>query len=405
MRKLEKTFPIRTTHVILFNMIKKRKIEHHLKRLASQYPVVTITGPRQSGKTTLCKLVFPNKAYVSLEKPDIRRHAESDPNAFLKEFPRGVIIDEIQRVPSLLSYIQEICDTVNKSGFFILTGSQQFELMHNISQSLAGRTALITLLPFSTQEAYGTKKLPDITRILHTGFYPRIFDKRLNPTEAMQFYVSTYIERDIRSLYQVQNLILFETFLKFCAARTGQVVNLTQIGNDCGITHHTVKQWLSVLEASYIIKLIPPHFKNFNKRLIKMPKLYFLDTGLAAYLLDISEPLMLKKHPLRGALFETYIVSELLKRCFNSVQKSNLYYFRDSHGNEVDLILDKGIEQTAIEIKSSETIASDFYKNLNYYRTLNHHCQNTFLIYGGSEKFIENKTHTLGFNHLSTAHL
>ena len=251
---------------------------------------VQVINYMELGKTTLCKTVFPKKQYVSLENLDIRHHALSDPNGFLRGYPEGAIFDEIQRVPTLLPYIQTIVDQTNKEGFFILTGSQQFELLSNISQSLAGRTALLTLLPFSIDEIYTQKESQalSIEDIIYKGFYPRIFDKNLNPTEASRFYCSTYIERDVRSLINVTDLSRFEIFLKLCASRTGQILNVLNLGQECGISHNTAKSWLSVLEASYIITLVKPHYQNFNKRLIKAPKLYFLDTGLAAYLLDIT---------------------------------------------------------------------------------------------------------------------
>ncbi|MFC1510269.1 ATP-binding protein, partial [Candidatus Omnitrophota bacterium] len=321
----------------------KRAVENHLIRLAKQYPVVTVTGPRQSGKTTLCKSAFPDKKYVSLENLDHRRFANSDPQQFLQDFPDGAILDEIQRAPELLSYIQGIVDERDEVGMFILTGSHQFELMDSVNQSLAGRTAIIRLLPFSYGEIYKNKKKENgINQVLFKGFYPRIFDKKLNPTEALSFYVTTYIERDVRSIIQIKDLAKFELFLKVCATQTGQILNLSHLSNECGIAVNTAKQWLSVLEASFILFLLRPHHKNFRKRLTRAPKLYFIDVGLAAFLLDVQDEVHLKNHPLRGSLFETFIVSELLKMRFNSVQTNNLYYFRDNVGNEVDVIMDMG---------------------------------------------------------------
>lgn len=251
-------------------MIIARNVADKVRRFASQYPVVTITGPRQSGKTTLCRMLFGDKQYVSLEDIDERQYAEKDPRGFLNRFPGGAVIDEIQRVPDLLSYIQTMVDEKQKDGLFIITGSQQSELLERISQSLAGRTALVRLLPFSYDEIYGNKDASSrsLEQVLYTGFYPRIFDKQLNPTEAMLFYVNTYVERDLRLLINVQDLSKFEIFLKLCAGRTGQILNLSALGNDAGINHATVKRWISVLEASYIVKLLRPYYKNFNKRLI-----------------------------------------------------------------------------------------------------------------------------------------
>ena len=368
-------------------MIQRELIEKTVQ-MARQYPVVTITGPRQSGKTTLCRMVFPDMAYASLEDLDQREYARQDPRGFLNRFPQGAVLDEIQRAPELLSYIQTIVDQQNKEGFFILTGSQQFELLENISQSLAGRTALVRLLPFSLEEAYGTDlKKTGLDQVLYTGFYPRIFDKGLNPTEAMGFYVNTYVERDLRMLINIRDLSQFEIFLKLCAGRTGQIMNLSSLGNDCGVNHSTVKSWLSVLEASYIIKLLRPYYKNFNKRLIKSPKLYFLDTGLACFLLDIHNPNQLATHPLRGALFESFIVAELLKKRFNAVQTDNLFYFRDNIGNEVDVIWDRSPDPVPMEIKSGQTISRDVFKGLDYFNKLSGGTDSTYLIYGGDESY------------------
>ncbi len=369
-------------------MIEREAASKALK-LASQYPVLTITGPRQSGKTTLCRMLFGDKEYVSLEDVDERGLAQSDPRGFLNRFPDGAVIDEVQRVPDLLSYIQTIVDENRKDGFFILTGSQQFELLESISQSLAGRTAMLKLMPFTLTEAYG----PDISdvsleRMLYTGFYPRIFDKDLDPTEAMSFYVNTYVERDLRMLINVKDLSKFEIFIKLCAGRTGQILNMTSLGNDCGVNHATVKNWLSVLEASYIIKLMRPYYRNFNKRLIKSPKLYFWDTGLAAFLLDIENEKQMATHPLKGMLFESFAASEMAKHRFNAGKTDHLYFFRDNSGNEVDLICDHGIELDAVEIKSGQTVASDFFKGLTFLSDLTDAVRQSFLVYGGEKQFV-----------------
>ncbi len=368
----------------------KREISKKTIQLASQYPVITITGPRQSGKTTLCRMLFKEKEYVSLEDIDERNFAMQDPRGFLNRFSDRAVIDEVQRAPDLLSYIQTVVDKKQKEGLFVLTGSQQFELLQNLSQSLAGRTALIKLLPFTFSEAYGSrKKPPSLEKIIYTGFYPRIFDKKLNPTEAMSFYVNTYVERDLRMLINVKDLSKFEVFLKLCAGRTGQILNLSSIGNDCGVNHGTIKSWIAVLEASYIIKLLRPYYKNFNKRLVKSPKLYFLDTGLASFLLDIQNETQLKTHPLKGHLFETFVISELLKTRFNAGKTDNLYYFRDNIGKEVDVICNHGYMVNQIEIKSGQTINSDFFKGLNYFSALNKDINQSYLIYGG---WVENYT-------------
>ncbi len=365
----------------------KRAISAKLREYIKSYPVLTITGPRQSGKTTLCKSLFDSHAYFSLEDLDVRMRAKEDPRSFLEGcLQTGAVLDEIQRVPELTSYIQGIVDEQKIDGQFILTGSQNFQLYNTISQSLAGRTALATLLPFSFNEIYTNKKV-SIDRILLKGFYPRIHDKKLDPSELLGFYISTYIERDIRSLLNVKDLSKFELFLKLCASRSGQILNMSSIANDCGITHNTAKSWLSLLEASYIIHFVRPHHRNFRKRLVKSPKLYFVDVGLAAYLLDIFSESHMSNHPLRGALFETFVVSEILKQRFNGGQKSNLYYFRDNIGNEVDLVMDFGIDVICVEIKSGQTVNQDYFKGINYYKKLNNSIRKSIVVYGGSESY------------------
>lgn len=376
----------------------KRIISNKVIQLAGQYPVVTITGPRQSGKTTLCRQIFRDRDYVSLEDLDEREFARNDPRGFLNRFPDGAVIDEVQRVPDLLSYIQTLVDEKGGAGHFILTGSHQFDLLGSVAQSLAGRTALVHLLPFSSEEVYPSKKgAPPLDEALYRGFYPRIHDRNLNPTEALSFYVSTYIERDLRNIINIKDLSVFETFLKLCAGRCGQIVNLSGLGNDCGINHSTVKNWLSVLEASGLVRLLRPYFKSFNKRLIKSPKLYFLDTGLAAYLLGITTPAQISTHPLRGALFECFAVSELLKMRFNAVKPDNLYYFRDNIGNEVDIIMDFGAATQQIEIKSGMTISEDFFRGLRYFTSLNKKAGTSYLIYGGEKSHVRETIKILGW--------
>ncbi len=364
----------------------KRLIAEKILRYARQYPVITITGPRQSGKTTLCTSLFPQKQYFSLENIDTRNYAQNDPRSFLAECHKdGAVIDEIQRVPNLTSYIQQIVDTKDKPGHFILTGSQNFHLLDTVSQSLAGRTALAVLLPFSYAEIYSDKAKP-IDKVLFTGFYPRIHDKKLNPSEALSFYVSTYLERDIRALINVKDLAKFEKFIKLCAGRVAQIVNLSNLANDCGINHNTAKSWLSVLEASYIIFFVRPHHANFGKRLIKAPKLYFTDCGLASYLLDIKDAAHIAQHPLKGALFENFAVAELLKARTNQGKNSNIYFFRDNVGNEVDALLEDGLSIKPVEVKLGSTINEDYFKGLSYYQKLNKkNLQKPALIYGGAE--------------------
>jgi uncharacterized protein len=379
--------------------MKQRTIGRQISRLAHQYPVITVTGPRQSGKTTLCKMIFKDKEYVTLEDPDTRFFAEKDPRGFLERYQNGAILDEIQRSPGLLSFIQTLVDKKQKSGMFILTGSQQFELMNNLSQSLAGRTALVKLLPFSLKEAY-QNKIPSMEKVIYTGFYPRIFDKKLNPTEAMGFYINTYVERDLRLLVNVKDLTRFQIFLRLCAGRIGQILNLSSLGNDCGVNHSTIKNWISVLESSYIIKLIYPYYKNFSKRLIKSPKIYFYDTGLASYLLNITSETQLLTHYLKGPLFENLVIIELLKDRFNAIMPDNIYFFRDNIGNEIDLISESGNSITAIEIKSGKTVAEDFFKGLDYFKKLAPDITQN-LIYGGSSSFSMNGIDVSGWKDLA----
>ncbi len=378
----------------------KREIGGKVLQYAGQYPVITITGPRQSGKTTLCRMLFPEMPYANLESPEERNFAISDPRGFLARFPEGAVIDEIQRAPDLLSYIQVDVDTTTQTGRYVVTGSQNFELLNTISQSLAGRTAIVKLLPFSLAEVGESTEILSLDQLLYSGCYPRIYDMGLNPTEALSFYVNTYVERDLRTLLNVKDLSRFETFLKLCAGRTGQLLNMSSLGNECGVNHNTIKNWLSILEASFLIKLLPPYFKNFNKRLIKAPKLYFLDTGLACFLLGIQNQSHLESHPLRGALFETFVVTELLKKRFNQGQMDNLYFFRDNKGNEVDVIMDYGINVRAIEIKSSQTINQSFFKGLRYFRKL---CNqgSQLLIYGGVENRQQEGVDVLGWRDMA----
>ncbi len=378
----------------------KRDVTENLLRLSKQYPVITITGPRQSGKSTLCRKVFPKMPYITLERVENRKHAEDDPLDFLNQYPDGVIIDEIQRAPDLTSYIQEIVDEQNREGMFILTGSHQFELADTINQSLAGRTALVKLLPFSFNELYSSSRKATLEKILYTGFYPRIFDKKLNPSEASSFYINTYIERDLRNLINIRDLSKFENFLKFCAARTGQILNVSSLANDCGINSKTANSWLSMLEASYIITRLNPHHRNFNKRLIKSPKLYFWDTGLASFLLNITSIDHLQNHPLKGNLFETFIVTELLKQKFNSIKTSNLYYWRDNIGNEMDLILDYADNQRPLEIKLGKTISSDYLKGTQYYQKLNPASYQPVVIYGGDKNIVMSNTRILSYKQI-----
>jgi predicted AAA+ superfamily ATPase len=343
-----------------------RHISSKIELWARQYPVLTVTGPRQSGKSTLCRDVFRNKPYISLEDISIRQQAIEDPRGFLARFPDGAILDEIQRAPDLSSYIQTIVDSRDEQGMFILTGSRQFELMESVSQSLAGRTAIARLLPFSYREVYGEGKAPSLETMLYTGFYPRIHDKGLNPSEAMSFYLSTYVERDIRQMLNIKDLSRFETFIKVLAGRSGQLLNASAVGNECGLSHNTVSSWIGVLEQSSIIYLLRPYHGNLGKRLLKSPKLYFLDTGLLCYLLNIFEPGQLVGHPLRGQVFESYVIAELLKGRFNRGLPDVMLFYRDQKGNEVDMVAETAGGKIFLEIKSSATFHADYLRGLDY---------------------------------------
>lgn len=330
-------------------------------RLAQGFPVLAITGPRQSGKTTLARTLFADKPYVSLEDPEERSFADSDPRGFLARFPQGAILDEVQRCPDLFSYLQGVVDKRKRMGEFILTGSQQFGLMSNISQSLAGRVGLLQLLPFSLVELKGGNLLPaTLDEAMLQGSYPPLYDRPVAPGDWFPNYVATYLERDVRQLLAVRDLSLFQRFLKMCAARSGQLLNLSALAADCGISHVTAREWMTVLEASYIVYLLRPHHRNFGKRLVKMPKLYFLDTGLMAYLLGIRDADTLTTHASRGALFETLVVSEWVKRQFNAGQVAELYFWRDSAGHEVDLLIPDGNQFMPVEIKSGSTFSNDW---------------------------------------------
>lgn len=377
-------------------MLIQRVIQADLIRLAGQYPVITIVGPRQSGKSTLTRMSFPDKPYVSLERLSLRDFALSDPVGFLDTHAReGAILDEIQRVPSLLSEIQVRVDARPElKGAYILTGSHQLLLMESVTQSLAGRTAILKLLPFSLAERNKFVGDPaDIPQLLFNGFYPRLFADNLDPVEALSFYITTYVERDVREIMAIKDLAVFSRFLRLCAGRTGQILNASSLATDAGINHNTARSWLSLLEASFIITLLQPHFNNLNKRLIKAPKLYFWDVGLACHLLGIERAEQVASHPLVGPLFETFVVTELMKQRLNRVREPKLYYWRDNAGHEVDLLHESGDDLVPIEIKSGATIQRDALKGIEYYCTLNPKASPGVVIYGGNE--LQNRSNGL----------
>ena len=374
-----------------------RILEAKLCALAKQYLVVTLTGPRQSGKTTLVQKCFPDLFYCSLEDLDCREMARQDPRTFLVQSDR-MIIDEIQKVPSLVSYIQGIVDQSKRQGQFILTGSQQLELSQTVSQSLAGRTAIAKLLPLALRELPSP---PPLDTLLYRGFYPAIAaSSALNPSEALSFYTHTYLERDLRELKAIKNLSQFEIFLKLCASNIGQILNKNRLANDIGIDQKTVDAWLSLLQASYIAFLLPPHFKNFRKRLVKSPKLYFYDVGLVCYLLGIKKPEHVNAHPLKGALFENMVVMEKLKNAYNCGQMPGLYYFRDNSGNEVDLLEEDGPQMASFEIKLAQTLSSHLFRGLDFYKKLNPDNQHSTLIYTGEEESTRYGHRCLPYHHL-----
>lgn len=365
----------------------KRDAARTLNEFSKGYPILAITGPRQSGKTTLARFVFKKKPYISLEEPDQRAFAIEDPRGFLARYPDGAVLDEVQRAPSLFSYLQTRVDRDGRRGLFVLTGSQQFGLLSNITQTLAGRVALIHLLPFSYNELRNARQAPStVDELLFKGLYPPIYDRRLSPSGWYSNYVMTYIERDVRQLVNVRDLAAFQRFICLCAARTGQLLNLSSLANDCGVTHNTAKSWISVLEASYILFLLRPHHKNFNKRLVKTPKLYFFDTGLAAWLAGIQDMKQMSIHPLRGALFETYVIGELLKNRFNRGLVSNLYFWRDNTGNEIDVLAESAGRLIPVEIKSGQTVTRDYMTGLKKWLDIAGTTAGApWLIYGGDE--------------------
>lgn len=378
----------------------ERRLGKKLLEWASQYPVITLTGPRQSGKTTLCRALFSDKPYFSLEDLDNREFAKKDPRGFLAQVPDGAVLDEIQHAPDLVSYIQTMTDESKKAGMFVLTGSRQFEMMEAVSQSLAGRTAVARLLPFSFGELYQDGGDIAIDQMLYAGFYPRIHDKQLNPTEAYSFYLSTYLEKDVRQILAITDLDRFGTFIRLCAGRTGQLLNMQAISGECGVTHNTVKSWLAVLQAGGIIRLLRPWYVNMGKRLVKSPKLYFLDTGLACFLLGIHKPEHLIGHPLRGSLFETFVVSEACKQNDHSGLADRLWFYRDSNGTEVDLLAGGETELSAWEIKSAITISSDFFKGLRSLGGSTSALKQQSIVYCGDKRMTREGVEIIPWNQL-----
>lgn len=378
-----------------------RAASQKLKQLSTKFPVVGLLGPRQSGKTTLAKELFPKKPYVSFENQDTVLLAIRDPRAFLSAYKNGAVFDEIQRAPQLLSYLQELVDAhKKKAGLFVITGSQNLLLLETITQTLAGRIAFIQLLPFSLAELRDTNfGKQTLDGFLLRGGYPRLYQQRIAPTDYYPNYLLTYVERDVRQIKNISNLALFQRFLKICATRTGQQLNYSAIANDCGIDQKTVLNWLGILEASFIAFRLQPYYNNLGKRLLQMPKLYFYDTGLCSSLLEIENEKQMANHPLRGALMENLMIIELLKSRLNRGLRSNLFYWRDRTGNEIDLLLDQSDAVVPIEIKSSTTFHLDFLKGIRYWQKLNPKLKSSYLVFNGKDGQVE-KTKILNWKNI-----
>ncbi|MCZ4222850.1 ATP-binding protein [Pedobacter sp. SJ11] len=356
---------------------------------------VAVIGPRQSGKTTLTKNVFPNKPYVSLENPDTRLFANDDPRGFLSQFPNGAILDEAQRTPNLFSYLQQALDESSTPGKFIITGSNNFLLQESIVQSLAGRIGYIKLLPFSVSELKSVNIISnDINVFLVKGGYPPIYDQNIPPFKWHQNYINTYLEKDVRQIKNITNLSLFERFLRLCAGRVGQLLNMNSLGIEVGVDGKTIASWIGILESSFVIYLLKPHHQNFNKRIVKMPKLYFYDTGLVAALLGIQSEIQLDTHPVKGSLFENMIVVEMLKSRFNLGLSDNIFFWRDNVGNEIDILIDDAGQLTPIEIKAGKTINNDYFKGITFWNKLTNSTGGQ-IIYAGSEKQLRSNNITI----------
>ena len=366
-----------------------REITSQLKKAAKYFSAVAIVGPRQSGKTTLAKFVFPKHEYVSLEDLDKRELANQDPRKFLQNYrsEHGIILDEIQHAPDLLSYIQTIIDREQKKGFFIITGSQNLLVNQAITQTLAGRLAILTLLPLSISELSEANLLPNnIEEAIFKGSYPKIYSENVPPEMLYKNYLQGYVERDVRQLKNILDLNLFQKFLQLCAGRVGQVLNISSLGNDCGIDHKTVASWISLLEATYVIFLLQPYYKNIGKRLIKSPKLYFVDTGIACSLLNIKSPKEVFNHYAYGSLVESFIVSDFYKQYYNMDQRPSLYFWRDYQGNEIDCIVEKSLSLTPIEIKGGQTVNKSYFKQFEYWKDIvKDSPEERFVVYSGED--------------------
>ncbi len=369
-------------------MIIQREITRKLIALSKKFKIVSVMGPRQSGKTTLVQLAFPKYAYASMEDTDVRHHAEKDPRGFLQSLGNGAILDEAQRVPHLFSYLQTLVDKNKKAGQFIITGSSNYLMHHEISQSLAGRVAVLRLLPLSMPELeaaeYPVKRL---NKLMFKGSYPPVYERNIHPADWYGSYIQTYIERDVRQIQNIGNLSLFQRFLRLCAGRAGQIINYSSLGNDCGVSHHTIRNWMSILESSFIIYLLQPYYVNFNKRVMKTPKLFFYDTGIAAFLLGIKSESQLNDHFITGHLMENFVITELIKNSCNKGLNTDFYYWRDKTGNEVDCLVDKGNTRLLVEIKRGKTLNNDYFRGIEYYKSLDkRHKLKAWLVYDGEHQ-------------------
>ncbi len=375
----------------------KREIQEELLNLSRQYPVLTITGPRQAGKTTLAKITFPNYNYCNLEHPEIRDIARIDPNAFFKMYQTPLIIDEIQRLPQLLSFIQVMVDAKPEKGSFIITGSHQFSLNEAISQSLAGRTALLRLLPLSINEIASAGIKTERDELISTGFLPGVYNDKLTPFKAYRNYFQTYVDRDLKQLLKVRELVHFENFMRLLAGRVGQVLNLHSISNDLGVSSTTLAQWLSVLEASFLIIRIFPYYENFGKRIIKSPKLFFTETGLVSYLLGIENPDQVSSHPLLGQLFENMVVVDAIKTRLNKGEDHNIFFYKDNNQNEVDIIYKSKNSLIPIEIKSAMTFNDHLLDGIRYFQRTVPNITKAYMIYSGELSFSKNEIEVINF--------
>lgn len=358
----------------------QREAEIEVRTLACQFKAVAVVGPRQSGKTTLVRSIFNDKPYANLENPDLRLYAIEDPRGFLSNYPDGAVLDEVQRVPELFSYLQQILDEAATNGMFILTGSNNFLLQEHISQSLAGRVGYLNLLPLTLNEI--NDRQSNSNQLIFKGGYPALYNESIDPTKWYSNYIRTYIERDVRMIKNITDLVTFERFLRLCAGRIGQLLNMSSLAVETGVDVKTISAWISVLETSFVLFRLQPYHVNFNKRVVKMPKLYFYDTGLASALLGIENPVQIELHPFRGSLFENMIIVNVLKTRYNAGKANNIYFWRDSLGNEIDLLIQSGDRLIPVEIKSGQTVTNDYFKGILFWNKITK-TEGGCVVYGG----------------------